>query len=154
MDSRFGKEVVVGTIVLIAAAIFGFGMLWLQGRSLRSKGGVTVEFPDAGDLKPASPVRVAGVPVGKVDDIKLVPSGDEYVVHVTISLPDYIKPKVDASATIRPTGLAGDVTLVFDPGDSPEPLPKGQLVKGIVPGSLMVEAAGLADRADSVLIQA
>jgi phospholipid/cholesterol/gamma-HCH transport system substrate-binding protein len=154
MDSRFGKEVMVGTLVLIAATIFGVGMLWLQGKSLRSKGGVVIEFPDVGDLKPASPVRVAGVPVGKVDGIKLVPRGDEYVVHVTISLPDYIKPKVDASALVRPTGLAGDVTLVFDPGDSPDLLPKGQIVRGVVPEGLMASAADLSDRADSVLIQA
>jgi phospholipid/cholesterol/gamma-HCH transport system substrate-binding protein len=154
MDSRFGREVMVGTIVLVSAAIFGVGMLWLQGKSLRSRGGVTIEFPDAGDLKPASPVRVAGVPVGKVDGIALVPKGDDYVVHVTISLPDYIKPKVDASALVRPTGLAGDVTLVFDPGDAAELLPRGQIVRGEVPEGLMASAASLSDRADSVLIQA
>lgn len=154
MDSRFGKEMMVGTIVLVAVAVFGVGMLWLQGKSVRSKGGVVVEFPDAGDLKRASPVRVAGVPVGRVEDISLVPQGDDYVVHVRISLPNYIKPKVDASALVRPTGLAGDVTLVFDPGDGPALLPAGQVVKGIVPAGLMSEAASLADRADSVLLQA
>lgn len=154
MDSRFGKEMMVGTIVLVAAAIFGIGMMWLQGKSLRSRGGVVIEFPDAGDLKPASPVRVAGVPVGRVEDIKLVAQGDDYVVHVRVSLPNYIQPKVDATALVRPTGLAGDVTLVFDPGDAAELLPKGQIVKGTVPLGLMTEAAGLADRADSVLFQA
>ena len=34
MDSRFGREVVVGSIVLAAAAVFVAGMFWLGGKSI------------------------------------------------------------------------------------------------------------------------
>jgi len=153
MDSRFGREVVVGTIVLAAAAVFTLGTLWLRGKSVGpSDDGVVVQFNNAGELKPASQVRVSGVPSGKVEKIRLVEPGK---VHVTISLNNKaIVPKIDAKAVIMTVGLAGDVTLVFIPGDSPTPLPKGQVVMGISPPGLMQVAGALTDRADSVLINA
>ena len=153
MDSRFGREVVVGTIVLAAAALFTLGTFWLNGKSVGpKKDEVIIQFPDAGELKRASQVRVSGVPSGKVENIRLVAPGK---VHVTISLDNKaIVPKIDAKAVIVSVGLAGDVTLMFIPGDSPTPLPKGQVVMGISPPGLMQIAGGLSDRADSVLINA
>ena len=153
MDTRFGKEVVVGTIVLAAAAVFGLGMMWLRGRSVGpSDDQVIIQFTDAGQLKPASQVRVSGVPSGKVENIKLIEPGK---VHVTISLNNKaIVPKIDAKAVIMAVGLAGDVTLLFIPGDSDTPLPKGQVVMGISPPGMMEIAGALSDRADSVLINA
>jgi len=153
MDSRFGREVVVGSIVLAAAAVFVAGMFWLGGKSIGpGDNEVIIQFPDAGQLKPASQVRVSGVPSGKVEHIVLVAPGK---VHVTISLNnDAIVPKIDAKAVIMSVGLAGDVTLMFIPGDSPTVLPKGQVVMGISPPGLMEIAGGLSDRADSVLINA
>ena len=151
MDSRFGKEVVVGTIVLAAAAVFGLGMMWLRGKSIGpSDNEVIIQFPDAGQLKPASQVRVSGVPSGKVERIVLMAPGK---VHVTISLNNKaIVPKIDAKAVIMSVGLAGDVTLMFIPGDSPIVLPKGQVVIGILPPGIMQSAGALSDRADSVLL--
>lgn len=153
MDSRFGREVVVGSIVLAAAALFTLGTFWLNGKSVGPKDDeVTIQFTDAGELKPASQVRVSGVPSGKVENIRLVAPGK---VHVTISLNNKaIVPKIDAKAVIMSVGLAGDVTLMFIPGDSPTPLPEGQVVMGISPPGLMQIAGGLSDRADSVLINA
>ena len=37
MDSRFGREVVVGSIVLAAALVFGAGVLWLNGKSINPR---------------------------------------------------------------------------------------------------------------------
>lgn len=153
MDSRFGREVVVGTIVIAAAALFTLGTFWLRGKSIGPKDDqVIIQFPDAGELQQASQVRVSGVPSGKVEDIALIAPGK---VHVTISLNNKsIVPKIDAKAVIVSVGLAGDVTLMFIPGDDPTPLPKGQVVMGISPPGLMEIAGGLSDRADSVLINA
>ncbi len=148
MESQSGKTVIVGSIVLVAALVFAGGAMWLSGKSWNKKGEVLIQFPDAGDLKRASPVRISGVPVGKVEDIRLIEPGK---VEVGISLPSSIVPKIDASAYIRPTGLAGDVTLVFVPGTSPTPLPKGQVIMGINPPGLTETFAQLAGKGDTVL---
>ena len=71
MDSRFGREVVVGSIVLAAAVVFGAGILWLNGKSIKPGADrIIVQFTDAGQLKPASQVRVSGVPSGKVEEVR------------------------------------------------------------------------------------
>lgn len=153
MDSRFGREVVVGSIVLAAALVFGAGVLWLNGKSINpGDDKIIVQLPDAGQLKPASQVRVSGVPAGKVEEITLIEPGK---VHVTISLTNKaVVPKIDAKAAIMSVGLAGDVVLLLFPGDSPTPLPKGQVIMGFTPPGLMEIAGSLSDRADSVLINA
>ena len=153
MDSRFGREVVVGSIVLAAALVFGAGVLWLNGKSINpGDDKIIVQLPDAGQLKPASQVRVSGVPAGKVEEITLIEPGK---VHVTISLTNKaVVPKIDAKAAIMSVGLAGDVVLLLFPGDSPTVLPKGQVIMGFTPPGLMEIAGNLSDRADSVLINA
>lgn len=148
MESRFGREVVVGGLVLLAAAVFLLGTLFLSGRSVGKRDGVVIQFSDAGDLKRATPVRVSGVPVGKVNDIRLIEPGK---VHVSISLPPSIVPKTDALAYVRAVGLAGDAALVFVPGSEPTPLPRGQVVMGVQPPGLMEVAGGLAGEADTLL---
>jgi phospholipid/cholesterol/gamma-HCH transport system substrate-binding protein len=147
-DSRLGREVVVGTIVLIATAIFVVGTFFLSGKSLFRPEGVRILFQDAGDLKRASPVRVSGVPVGKVVDIKLLEPGK---VEVTISLPETITPKTDALAYVRAVGLAGDAALVFVPGSDPTPLPDGQVVMGVQAPGFADMAGKLAGNADTLL---
>lgn len=147
-DSRLGREVVVGSIVLAAMAIFVVGIFFLSGRSLFQREGVKILFADAGDLKRASPVRVSGVPVGKVVDIKLLEPGK---VEVTISLPEEIVPKTDAIAYVRTVGLAGDAALVFVPGSDPTPLPTGQVVQGIQAPGFADMAGKLAGNADTLL---
>jgi phospholipid/cholesterol/gamma-HCH transport system substrate-binding protein len=147
-DSRLGREVVVGSIVLIAVGIFVVGTFFLSGKSLFRPEGVKILFEDAGDLKRASPVRISGVPVGKVVDIKLLEPGK---VEVTISLPQEIVPKTDALAYVRTVGLAGDAALVFVPGTDPNPLPKGQVVKGVQAPGFADMAGKLAGNADTLL---
>ena len=153
MDSRFGREVVVGSIVLAAALVFGAGVLWLNGKSINpGDDKIIVQLPDAGQLKPASQVRVSGVPAGKVEEITLIEPGK---VHVTITLTNKaVVPKIDAKAAITSVGLAGDAMLMLFPGESPTVLPKGQVIMGFTPPGLMEIAGSLSDRADSVLINA
>ena len=118
MDSRFGREVVVGSIVLAAAAVFGLGMLWLNGKSINpGDNEVIVQFADAGQLKPASQVRVSGVPPGKVEDITLIEPGK---VHVSITLNNRaIVPKIDAKAVIMGTVPPVMVKKESNPGGTP-----------------------------------
>ncbi len=148
MDSRFGREVVVGSIVLAAALVFGAGVLWLNGKSINPRDDkFIVQLADAGQLKPASQVRVSGVPSGKVEEITLIEPGK---VHVTITLTNKaVVPKIDAKAAITSVGLAGDAMLMLFPGESPTVLPKGQVIMGFSPPGLMEIAGSLSDRADT-----
>ena len=151
MDFRYSREVIVGAIVTIAVLVFIFGTMWLSGRSVSSNNLVHLQFPNVSGLKRASPVRVSGVNVGKVERIEFVDVGK---VLVVASLPPKIRPRVDAEAKIVSVTLVGDYAVDFDPGRSSEFLPPGKVILGSQDLGLSGRAMELSDRADSIMIGA
>jgi len=151
MDLRYSRDATVGAIVLIAIGVFIFGTMWLSGRSVGSDNVVRIQFANVSGLKRASPVRVSGVNVGKVQRIEFVDVGR---VLVVASLPPTIHPKLDASAKIVSVTLVGDYAVDFDPGRATQPLPTGQVIRGSQDLGLTGVATGLAERADSILLGA
>jgi phospholipid/cholesterol/gamma-HCH transport system substrate-binding protein len=151
MDLRYSREVVVGAIVTIAILVFIFGTMWLSGRSVGSDNLVRIQFANASGLKRASPVRVSGVNVGKVERIEFVDVGK---VLVIASLPPKIRARVDAEAKIVSVTLVGDYAVDFDPGRAPDLLPPGKVILGTQDLGLSGRALELSDRADSILIGA
>ncbi|MBA3344144.1 MAG: MCE family protein [Gemmatimonadales bacterium] len=151
MDLRYSREVTVGTIVIMAILVFVFGTMWLSGRSVGSGDSVRIQFANVSGLKRASPVRISGVPVGKVQEITFVDVGR---VLVTVSLPDQVQPKVDAEAEIVSISLVGDYAVDFNPGQAAQLLPEGRIIRGRQEKSLAGRAEQLGDRADSLLLGA
>jgi phospholipid/cholesterol/gamma-HCH transport system substrate-binding protein len=153
MDLTYKREATVGTVIIAAIVLFFIGTTWLSGRSV---GGDTedywkIQFRDAGNLKTSSAVRISGVPVGKVEKIQLVEAGK---VLVSVSLPERITPKVDATAKIVAVGFVGDAVVEFNPGDAPVPLAKSKIIIGSQALGLADRAQVLSDRADSILLGA
>jgi phospholipid/cholesterol/gamma-HCH transport system substrate-binding protein len=153
MDLTYKREATVGTVNIAAIVLFFIGTTWLGGKSI---GGSSddfwkIQFRDAGNLKTSSPVRISGVPVGKVEKIQLVEAGK---VLVSVSLPEKITPKVDATAKVVPVGFVGDAVVDFDPGDAPVPLDKSKIIIGSQAIGLADRAQVLSDRADSILLGA
>jgi phospholipid/cholesterol/gamma-HCH transport system substrate-binding protein len=153
MDLSYKREATVGTVIIAAIVLFFVGTTWLSGRSIggSSEDYWKIQFRDAGNLKTSSAVRISGVPVGKVENIQLVDVGK---VVVSISLPERITPKVDATAKIVPVGFVGDAVVEFNPGDAPVPLPKDKVILGSQAPGLADRAQVLSDRADSILLGA
>ena len=151
MDLRYSREATVGAIVIVAIVVFVFGTMWLSGRSVGSENVVRMQFDNVSGLKRASPVRVSGVNVGKVEKIEFVDVGK---VLVIASLPPKIRPRVDATAKIVSVTLVGDYAVDFDPGRASEPLPPGRVILGSQDLGLTGRAAVLAERVDSMLLGA
>ena len=153
MDLSYKQEVTVGSLVILAIVLFVVGTSWLSGRSITSDDDDFwhIQFKSAGNLKSSSVVRISGVPVGKVEKIQLADVGK---VIVSVTLPDKIVPKVDASAQIVAVGFVGDAAIEFDPGDAPQRLPRERVIIGTQAGGLTDMAQTLGDRADSVLLGA
>jgi phospholipid/cholesterol/gamma-HCH transport system substrate-binding protein len=151
MDLRYSREVTVGVIVTLAILVFIFGTMWLSGRSSSSGNLVRIQFANASGLKRASPVRVSGVNVGRVERIEFLDVGK---VLVIASLPPKIRARVDAEAKIVSVTLVGDYAVDFDPGRAPELLPPGKVILGTQDLGLSGRAVELSDRADSILVGA
>lgn len=151
MELRYTREVTVGAIVIVAVLVFIFGTMWLSGRSVGSSNVVRIQFANVSGLKRASPVRISGVTVGKVERIEFVDVGK---VLVTGSLPPKIRPRVDAEAQIVSVSLVGDYAVDFDPGRAAEALPPGRTIIGVMDPGLTGRALELSERAESIMIGA
>jgi phospholipid/cholesterol/gamma-HCH transport system substrate-binding protein len=153
MDLTYKREATVGTVIIAAIVLFFIGTTWLSGRSVGgdSEDYWKIQFRDAGNLKTSSAVRISGVPVGKVERIQLVEAGK---VLVSVSLPERITPKLDATAKIVAVGFVGDAVVEFNPGDAPLPLAKSKIIIGSQALGLADRAQVLSDRADSILLGA
>jgi phospholipid/cholesterol/gamma-HCH transport system substrate-binding protein len=149
----YRQEVSVGGLVILGIVLFVAGTSWLSGKSLTADEDKfwKIQFKTAGNLKASSVVRISGVPVGKVERIRLEDVGK---VVVSVTLPDKIVPKVDATAKIVAVGFVGDAVIEFDPGSSPQTLSRQRVILGSQDEGLTGLAQSLGDRADSVLLGA
>ena len=113
MELRYRREAVVGVFIIVAAAVFVLGMIWLRGKSLTSGERVEIVFSDVSGLKVGDPVRTSGVTVGQVQDIQLVSPGK---VHVYLELTAAKAPRADARAVVRALDFFGARYVDYDPG--------------------------------------
>ena len=153
MDLSYKREVTVGSLVILAIALFVVGTSWLSGRSIAADEDEfwKIQFKTAGNLKASSVVRISGVPVGKVERVRLLDVGK---VLVMVTLPDRIVPRVDASAQIVAVGFVGDAAIELNPGQAPQRLSRDRVIIGTQAAGFTDMAQSLGDRADSVLLGA
>ena len=89
MKNSRSLEIGTGLFVLLGFAALAFLTTQLPGTSLKfggSDGGytVTAKFDNIGDLKPGSPVTMAGVRVGRVESIRFDPKDFKAAVVLRI----------------------------------------------------------------------
>lgn len=104
---------------LVALLVVSAGVVLAFKKELpfRDHWTVTAAFSDASNIKPNSPVRIAGVDVGKVTSVDR-PAGAGDAAEVTFRLDDEALPiGADARARIRPrTFLEGNYFVDLSPG--------------------------------------
>ena len=88
---------------------------------------VSARFSNIGDLKNRAPVKIGGVTVGLVDNIRLDPVMFEAVVEMKIDRRFSDIPN-DSGASILTSGVLGDRYIGLEPGGSLEPLVDGDVI--------------------------
>lgn len=118
MELRYQREATVGLLLIVAAVLFVFGMIWLSGHQVRSGKILEVAFTDVSGLKIGDPVRTSGVDVGQVQNVRLVAPG-RVLVFLKLEVPQ--RPRRDASAVVRSLDMFGAHYVDYDPGTPSEP---------------------------------
>ncbi len=126
MQSRM-TETWVG--LFVAAGLAALLMLSLQVSNLSSingDNGYTIEarFDNIGSLKIRSPVKLAGVLIGRVSNIDIDIETFEAVVMLKMDS-KYAKLPLDSSASIFTAGLLGEQYIGIEPGGDEELLADG-----------------------------
>jgi phospholipid/cholesterol/gamma-HCH transport system substrate-binding protein len=101
-----GRILAVG-VILIAAAVAGV-LLFAGDSGYR----VTAEFVNAGQLVKGNEVRVAGTPVGSVDEIDVTPDGRAEVTFTVED--DYAPLRRGTKAIVKQTSLSGIANRYVD----------------------------------------
>ena len=129
-EARVGIFVLLGLIVLtfFTFRVSKWGLIAEKGYRL------TVDFDTAAGLEPKSDVKMAGVPIGKVEEIQLVGNRARLVlrIHKGIPIP------IDSVGTIQTQGLLGEKYVEILPGkDAQRNLPAGgQVANTLSPTNL------------------
>jgi len=128
--SKKGIETLVGLFVLLGLA--GLVFLSLKAANLASFGTrdsytVTARFDNIGGLKERSPVRSAGVTVGRVTSISL--DSKMFQGLVTMELDKGVEFPSDSSAKILTSGLLGDQYIGIEPGAEEKILAPGSVIR-------------------------
>ena len=129
-EARVGIFVLVGLLVLtyFTFRVSKWGLIAERGYKL------TVDFETAAGLEPKGDVKMAGVPIGKVEDIQLVGNRARLVLRVR---PE-VRIPVDSVASIQTQGLLGEKYVEILPGKDPQRmLPAGgQVTNTLTPTNL------------------
>jgi phospholipid/cholesterol/gamma-HCH transport system substrate-binding protein len=125
-EAKVGIFVILGLVILM---YFTFRVSKWGGVAARGYK-LTVDFESAAGLEPKADVKMAGVPVGKVEEIRLV--GDR--ARLDLRIDGKTRIPVDSVASIQTQGLLGEKYVEITPGKrSDQTLPPGGRVANTVP---------------------
>ena len=129
MKNSRSLEIGTGLFVLLGFAALAFLTTQLPGTSFKlggTEGGYTVTalFDNVGDLKPGSPVTMAGVRIGRVESIRFDPRQFKAAVVLRLDSQFNEIPE-DSDASIQTAGLLGGKYVGIGPGGSETFLQQG-----------------------------
>ena len=121
-------ELLVGGFVLLGLAAIAYLTIKLGSGSLIGDDTYSLEarFDNASGLNAGGSVHVAGVPVGRVESIRVDPS--DFSAIVTISVLSGLNLPTDSMASIKTTGLIGDKYISLSPGADTTSLRPGERI--------------------------
>lgn len=141
--SERGVEYKVGLLIISAIGVAAALVVVLGGFSFRDGYTIAVDYNFSGNVKPGAPVKLAGIKVGRVEDVRLMggeideATGRRVLVRVDVWIEDRVKKSIrqDAEFFINTSGVLGEQYLEIVPGDDYErpELGSGVVVRGIDP---------------------
>jgi phospholipid/cholesterol/gamma-HCH transport system substrate-binding protein len=148
------REVKVGAFVLAGMIAVGI-VIFLIGEEhgvFSPKQRYEAVFSNVEGLKGGSPVRMGGVDVGSVVDVRYSEDSADSSIYVTIAVARHAAGRIrtDSVATIEGKGMLGDKMIVISIGSAPT---------AVEPGSQIVTEEGggleqMLERADAISVKA
>lgn len=115
---RRRDEVAVGVLLTVALAVVILGTLWLARGGLSRGYPLFTRFTWGQNLKQGQPVTLAGIRVGYVGNVDLLPDG---YLDVRLQIDDDRRIPLGSVATVQPVGIFGDVQVALQPKLGPNP---------------------------------
>lgn len=127
------KVGIVATIAVILAIVMIF-LLSGEGGFFWQQYSIKTTFANVAGIKPGSPVRVAGVEVGAVDDVRFAPDGVELTLRIARARQPLVTDR--SVASIGSVSLLGEGAIDITPGAGGTPIPEwGYVRSGVAEGT-------------------
>ena len=146
MASPRSIEVKVGILILTAVGLLAAFILIMGGVNFQPTYSIFVDFDNPGGLQSGAPVKIAGVKVGKIDEIQfrggeLDPATQKRdpLVRIKVILEKRFQKSVHENSIFYVTtkGVLGEQFLAIEPGSNDRPIiPESATVRGIDPPRL------------------
>lgn len=152
---KMTNELKIGLVVL--AAIIVASVFWMKTASFSGKPyRLKTLFNYAEGVKPDSIVKLSGIEIGRVENIKFLYAPDTKV-ELTLLLNRNAKVHDDSIAFISTSGIVGDAFLGLTPGSPDRPfVENGDMISSEDPiemRKLMKKADAIADNLDKTLAE-
>ena len=123
---RFSSEFRVGLFTLLVLGALGWAITKVDDRPGESGApyALYADFPTVEGVFVTTPIRIAGVRVGHVDEVELRGG----VAHLTLAVLDHVELPVDSVASLKSEGLLGDKSVRITPGTSTTLLKAGDTI--------------------------
>ncbi len=130
---KYSMEVAVGIFIFAGLLFVGYLTVKLGKMELVGNNYYTIyaNFDTVGGLKKDSSVRMAGVEIGRVGEIKL--DIESLTAKIAMKIRKGVPVQDDAIASIRTNGLIGDKYVSISPGGSEDLLHDGDLLTDTEP---------------------
>jgi phospholipid/cholesterol/gamma-HCH transport system substrate-binding protein len=112
MTTKRRDELLVGVLLLVAVLLALGGTIWIARGGLASGYPMYARFPWGAGLKQGQPVLLAGVQVGFVDKVELIPDG---TITVTLQVQSQYHIPKGTTATVEANGIFGDQLVALTP---------------------------------------
>lgn len=145
------------TGLVVVAAVFVAAVFWMKTANFTGKPyRLKTQFNYAEGLKPDSIVKLSGIEIGRIENIKFLYSPDTKV-QITLLLNKLAKVHEDSIAFISSSGLVGDAYLGLTPGSPDKPFARdGMTVLSEDPvemRKLMKKVDAISDNLDKTLTE-
>jgi phospholipid/cholesterol/gamma-HCH transport system substrate-binding protein len=157
MAKRPARDLTVGVVVSIAILVLAVAVMTVgeESQLFATKTRYQVVFPTADGLRLGSPVRMAGVLVGSVEEITLPTDPEAEGIEVTLGInSDYAeRVRENSVASLRYLQLlSGEKFVDVTPGDpSFPPVPAGASVPTRTQAELLEQSADIAEKVDELI---
>ena len=122
---KISKEVKVATLAVISGVILYFGVRFLKGTEVFSSNNTFyVVYESIDGLTASNPILINGMPVGYVDQIRLLQQKDNQLL-VTLKVEEGIILGDSTAAVLSNSDLLGSKAIVLDVRNISQPLEEG-----------------------------
>jgi len=157
MPKRGGRDAMVGTFATLALIVLAIAIMTIGGQSHLSRGTeYRVVFPQVEGLREGSPVKLAGVVVGAVREIRLPEdtSAPGIEVLITINRENVARLRDDSAASLKYLQiLSGEKYVDISPGTPGRPSPaEGSTIPSTGEKELLEQGADIAGNINEITV--